>query len=153
MLLVGLTRRLFDNARQCIASSAAVTQRRNYEAFNAKFKDKMGVLSVVPGSHHQSAKIIFDDNRTADFKYIWLRDNCKCPKCVDQATQQKLLDSPSIDVNIRPERLNVSSDGHLLIEWTEKGQTHKSLYDADWYELDYMGYYIRYFQLQKNKLT
>lgn len=46
---------------------------RNYEAFKLKRKDDVSILSVVPGTRHQSAKIIFDDNRTADFKYIWVK--------------------------------------------------------------------------------
>lgn len=45
---------------------------RHYEAFRLRRKDGAGILSVVPGTHHQSAKVIFDDNHTVDFKYIWV---------------------------------------------------------------------------------
>lgn len=105
--------------------------KRNYEAFKVKERDSVGIVSVVPGKS-SSARIIFDDNRTADFKYIWLRDNCKCSQCVHESTRQKLLDTPAIDVNIKPERVNINSDGQLIVDWLENGQVHETVYDANW---------------------
>lgn len=49
-----------------------------------------------------------------------------------EATKQKLLDTPSIDVNIRPQSLNVNSNGQLVVDWIENGQLHETVYDANW---------------------
>ena len=49
-----------------------------------------------------------------------------------QSTKQKLLDTPAIDVNIRPERVNINSDGQLIIDWIENGQVHETVHDANW---------------------
>ncbi|KAI9552810.1 hypothetical protein GHT06_020690 [Daphnia sinensis] len=135
MIVSSLARSLFVTGRQQGISSLRVQQsKRYYEAFRLKQKNKVNILSVVPGGHQQSAKIIFDDSpsTTVNFKYIWLRDNCKCSQCVDKSTKQKLIDTPSLDVNIRPERLNVNKDGQLVVEWVEKGQSHSSIYEPEW---------------------
>ena len=50
-----------------------------------------------------------------------------------ESTRQKLLDTPAIDVNIKPERVNINSDGQLIVDWLENGQVHETVYDANWY--------------------
>lgn len=89
------------------------------------------ITSALP-AHHHAAKVIFDNDTVADFKYIWLRDNCQCPKCVDQSTKQKLVDTPLLDVNVRPESLFINSKGQLEIMWSEESGSHKSEYDPHW---------------------
>ncbi|KAK4316303.1 hypothetical protein Pmani_012523 [Petrolisthes manimaculis] len=89
------------------------------------------ITSALP-AHHLTAKVIFDSNMTADFKYIWLRDNCQCSKCVDPSTKQKLVDTPALDVNIKPLSLTISENGMLEITWSEDGDIHKSEYDPVW---------------------
>ncbi|GAB6022827.1 hypothetical protein CHUAL_006923 [Chamberlinius hualienensis] len=112
--------------------SAAVHATSNVAAaFGINSKQRtaaLGIQSVVPvGSH--SAKVIFSDDRTCDFKFIWLRDNCNCTSCVHPDTNQKTLDTPTLDVNIRPKQLTVLSSGELLVEWPGD---HRSIYGANW---------------------
>lgn len=81
--------------------------------------------------------MIFSDHQTCDFKFIWLRDNCRCPSCVHPETKQKLLDTPSLNVNLRPKSLTVTDDGQLLIEWPngdggKAASKHRSVYDPYW---------------------
>jgi len=92
---------------------------------------KAAIVSVLAGNH-QSAKVIFNDNRTAEFKYIWLRDNCKCSQCYHSGTKQKLIDSPTIDVNIHPTSLNVDGEGNLVLDWSEHDGTHQTVHNPDW---------------------
>lgn len=61
-----------------------------------------------------------------------LRDNCKCSQCYHHATKQKLIDSPSIDVNIQPQSLTINAEGKLVMEWPEGHGTHLTVYDPDW---------------------
>ncbi|KAF2358772.1 protein of unknown function DUF971 [Trinorchestia longiramus] len=94
-------------------------------------EDKIpAIVSAFPGQH-LTAKVVFDCHTTADFKYIWLRDNCKCPKCMDSSTKQKLLDTPALDVNIRPKTVSINEEGWLQIVWNDK-EEHKTVFDPKW---------------------
>ncbi|XP_037072112.1 gamma-butyrobetaine dioxygenase-like [Pollicipes pollicipes] len=94
-------------------------------------KDIPRIVSAVPACH-QTAKVIFEDNKTAEFKYIWLRDNCKCPSCVDVDTRQKLLDTPSIDSKIKPKALQIDENNQLVITWSSRDGEHVSHFDNSW---------------------
>ncbi|KAG0713455.1 Gamma-butyrobetaine dioxygenase [Chionoecetes opilio] len=90
------------------------------------------ITSALP-AHHLSAKVLFENDTVADFKYIWLRDNCQCPLCIDSSTKQRLVDPTLLDLNVKPESLIINSEGQLEITWAEKNGSHKSLYDSQWY--------------------
>uniref|UniRef100_A0A6A7FM21 Gamma-butyrobetaine dioxygenase-like n=1 Tax=Hirondellea gigas TaxID=1518452 RepID=A0A6A7FM21_9CRUS len=92
--------------------------------------DAPAILSALPGQH-LTAKVMFEGNKTADFKYIWLRDNCRCEICRDVGTKQKLLDTPALDVNIRPKSVAISEAGNLKIVWDEPDQ-HESFFEPKW---------------------
>lgn len=90
------------------------------------------ITSALP-AQHLTAKVIFDGETTADFKYIWLRDNCQCPICVDPSTKQKVLDSPTLDVHVKPLSLTINNAGKMEIMWREtSGEIHTSQYDPAW---------------------
>ncbi|CAG2053397.1 unnamed protein product [Timema podura] len=91
------------------------------------------VVTTAFPSTHQTIKVLFDNHITADFKTIWLRDNCKCSLCVHEETRQKLLDTPSLDVGVKPKSLNVTDQGNLVIRWLENGNDHISNFDSSWY--------------------
>jgi len=48
-------------------------QERFIETAQVKPSDvkKAGIVSVLAGNH-QSAKVVFDDSRMAEFKYVWV---------------------------------------------------------------------------------
>ncbi|KUJ20883.1 Trimethyllysine dioxygenase [Mollisia scopiformis] len=60
---------------------------------------------------------------------FWLRDNCRCDKCINQDTMQRAFDTFSIDSDIIPEEVITEKDG-LKVKWAEDG--HVSKYDWDW---------------------
>nr|CAD7258918.1 unnamed protein product [Timema shepardi] len=101
----------------------------------ASFKPNLydPVVTAAFPSTHQTIKVLFDNHITADFKTIWLRDNCKCSLCVHEETRQKLLDTPSLDVGAKPKSLNVTDQGNLVIRWLENGNDHISNFDSSWY--------------------
>ncbi|XP_076058751.1 gamma-butyrobetaine dioxygenase-like isoform X2 [Oratosquilla oratoria] len=115
-------RALHNRAKSTMVSSALHAEQHN----------PPNITSAIP-AHHCTAKVIFDTHQTADFKYIWLRDNCRCPKCVDPSTKQKLVDTPSINVNIRPRSLCINEEGHLQVSWPEEGgREHHSVFEPEW---------------------
>ncbi|XP_042896174.1 gamma-butyrobetaine dioxygenase [Parasteatoda tepidariorum] len=81
---------------------------------------------------HQSLQIGFHDNLASDFQFIWLRDNCKCSKCVHPDSKQKMLDTVSLDINIKPKSYHLTEKGMLKIIWPDTEGDHVSLYDPTW---------------------
>ena len=50
-----------------------------------------------------------------------------------QLTKQKLLDTPSIDINIQPHSLTIDENGRMIVEWKEKNdEIHRTVYNSDW---------------------
>lgn len=66
------------------------------------------------------------------FHYIWLRDNCHCDQCYFEVTKQRLLNSATIDENIRPAEFAVS-DTAVSVVWTHGN--HRSSYPVEWLRL------------------
>ncbi|CZS93991.1 related to Trimethyllysine dioxygenase [Rhynchosporium graminicola] len=61
--------------------------------------------------------------------HFWLRDNCRCEKCVNQDTMQRAFDTFSIPQNIQPKEVRILKEG-LQITWANDG--HVSTYEWDW---------------------
>ncbi|KAI5949130.1 hypothetical protein KGF57_004960 [Candida theae] len=59
---------------------------------------------------------------------IWLRDNCHCSKCYYPLTKQRLLNSATIDLDIKTK--SITHNGEIVtIVWDTE---HESKYDAHW---------------------
>ncbi|KAG1673058.1 Gamma-butyrobetaine dioxygenase [Nymphon striatum] len=95
-----------------------------------KIEDRPIIKHAMPNGLH-ATKVVFSDKRMFDFKYIWLRDNCHCSKCIEPSTKQKIMDSPSLDVNIVPKVKQVNENGQLDIIWADD-EGHHSVYDSHW---------------------
>lgn len=135
---------LFKNKRPLIYKNSTVPfiikisrhfhKRGNSTAVNTatKFDLSPSIIQTVPTTSH-SLKIIFKDHQTCDFKYVWLRDNCQCSKCIHPDNKQKLTDSASLDINIRPKGFRINEEGQLHIEWPdENGDVHSSYFEPHW---------------------
>ena len=64
------------------------------------------------------------------FPYIWLRDSCRCPRCVHPSTQQKLSRSSDACSDSQPKGLNVTDEG-VKITW---GSGHESVFSPKFLE-------------------
>ncbi|KAJ5042761.1 uncharacterized protein L3040_004157 [Drepanopeziza brunnea f. sp. 'multigermtubi'] len=60
---------------------------------------------------------------------LWLRDNCRCEKCINGETMQRALDTFAIPQDIQPKEVRAGKDG-LKITWANDG--HVSSYSWDW---------------------
>lgn len=61
--------------------------------------------------------------------YVWLRNNCKCPKCYDEVTEENELDLSQTPVDIKPSHVEQNSEKESFeITW-EDG--HKSVYNQN----------------------
>ncbi|WP_424098160.1 TauD/TfdA family dioxygenase [Moorena producens] len=71
--------------------------------------------------------IILDGKR---FHYIWLRDNCLCPKCRDPNSSQKIYDIS--EAKSPPEPLSVvEQNDKIIITWKEQ-PIHQSVFPISW---------------------
>ncbi|KAL3042321.1 hypothetical protein OYC64_020294 [Pagothenia borchgrevinki] len=62
------------------------------------------------------------------FNYVWLRDHCRSDASYNSSTNQRNLDTASIDLSIRPDNTTVQ-DGHLVLTWPGG---HVSKYSLSW---------------------
>ncbi|XP_029463062.1 trimethyllysine dioxygenase, mitochondrial [Rhinatrema bivittatum] len=88
------------------------------------------------------------------FDYVWLRDHCRSASCYNSRTNQRSLDTASVDLHIRPKQVRHDEttlyitwpDGHMTrygFEWLLKnsyeGKTHqivqpRNLWNAEIYQ-------------------
>ncbi|MDP6943983.1 MAG: gamma-butyrobetaine hydroxylase-like domain-containing protein, partial [Myxococcota bacterium] len=62
----------------------------------------------------------------------WLRDNCPCPQCRHPQTEERILFTASVPVDICPRSVEVSAEGDLHVVWEDPGGPHVSRYPATW---------------------
>lgn len=103
----------------------------NFEG-QRKYWDDININGYSLGKKALALK--FPDQRRLTFDYAWLRDGCKCPRCVDPGTRQRNFNAAHIASYIRPQA--VKWDGQTLeILWRndiEGYDNHKTTYTADY---------------------
>ncbi|KAM4696489.1 trimethyllysine dioxygenase, mitochondrial [Rhinophrynus dorsalis] len=62
------------------------------------------------------------------FDYVWLRDHCRSASCYNAKTNQRSLDTASVDLNIKPVQVRVD-ETTLYITWPD---SHMTRYGLDW---------------------
>uniref|UniRef100_UPI0037E979AB trimethyllysine dioxygenase, mitochondrial n=1 Tax=Semicossyphus pulcher TaxID=241346 RepID=UPI0037E979AB len=62
------------------------------------------------------------------FNYVWLRDHCRSESSYNIQTNQRNVDTASIDLNIRPDSTSVQDD-HLVLTWPGG---HVTKYSLSW---------------------
>ena len=78
----------------------------------------------------QSMVEILLESRTK-FNYLWLRDNCRCDKCIHPSSQQKLHSSGQIFKlfgKTKPQSIQRKGD-KIVILWPDG---HESVFDLEW---------------------
>ncbi|KAL2875309.1 hypothetical protein SGCOL_009472 [Colletotrichum sp. CLE4] len=63
--------------------------------------------------------------RRSTLPHFWLRDNCRCSKCVNQDTTQRNFDTYAISQDIRPSEIKSEEKG-IKVTWEQDG--HESFY-------------------------
>lgn len=89
--------------------------------------------SLVTTVHQKESMlhVHWDDQSVSRFPYIYLRDICNCPKCVDAKSLQRKLDTVGqIDLEIKAKSVNFSEDAQKVqINWPDN---HVSEFDSSW---------------------
>uniref|UniRef100_A0A8C6XQ63 Trimethyllysine dioxygenase, mitochondrial n=1 Tax=Naja naja TaxID=35670 RepID=A0A8C6XQ63_NAJNA len=62
------------------------------------------------------------------FDYFWLRDHCRSPSCYNTKTNQRSLDTASVDLTIKPQAVRVD-ETTLFLTWPDG---HVTKYGLEW---------------------
>lgn len=73
--------------------------------------------SISNGSSNSKRLRVTMDNKLVTFDHLFLRDACKCPRCVHPSTQQKLFRTVDIPESIFPKTSEFLPNGTLRITW------------------------------------
>ena len=78
----------------------------------------------------RSLLLAFEDGHRSEFHYVWLRDNCRCPRCRSPQTFERVSFTGDIPLDISPREARLSSQGSLEIVWDNDGMA--SSFPGDW---------------------
>ena len=94
-------------------------------------------LSNTPRSRGEDATCSRDENSVlinwkgtawSRYHHIWLRDSCLCSHCFHAQTNQRLVDTLQLPLDVKPKEVSLSDSG-LQIQWQDG---HKSVYPMKW---------------------
>ncbi|XP_068244868.1 uncharacterized protein [Palaemon carinicauda] len=75
-------------------------------------------------------EIQWEDGFKTKYPYIWLRDNCQCPKCFHRTTFSRRILISELDISIVPDKFKLSEDSNLLeVSWSDG---HVGVYSSEW---------------------
>ena len=94
----------------------------------ARYPSRHGIVSIERES--RLVRVDWDDGHQSEFHYLWLRDNCFCPRCRHPQTLERTVDLVALPGEIRPAAAIVTQSGALQITW--QGDGHVSAYEHGW---------------------
>lgn len=75
-------------------------------------------------------RVAWADGTEGRFHYIWLRDNCASPECIDPDSHERTYDLPAIPTDVHPVSVAVTGEGALRVVWSD--DDHESVYHPGW---------------------
>lgn len=113
-------------ATRCQTSARLATQAsQSQEA--CRERGPRDVSQVERGD--RTVNVTFADTTTSDYPYVWLRENCQCPKCFQSDAIARLFLIDDLDINIRPKEVQVEDASRLRVEWPDG---HVSVFAGEW---------------------
>jgi len=80
--------------------------------------------------NQESLTLTWDNGHQSEYHYLWLRDNCHCPKCIATLTREQVFEICDVPLTIKPLAAHISDNHRLMIEWDYA--EHSSLYHPGW---------------------
>ncbi|XP_053298415.1 trimethyllysine dioxygenase, mitochondrial [Pleuronectes platessa] len=77
---------------------------------------------------HSDHLVVSYEGTQMRLNFVWLRDHCRSASSYNSKTNQRNLDTGSIELNIRPDTTAVEG-GHLVLTWRDG---HVSKYSLNW---------------------
>lgn len=88
----------------------------------------MQVTSLV--EKPRSLVLAWENGRESEFHYVWLRDNCRCPRCRSPQTRERVSFTGDIPLDVRPREAKRSPEGGIEVVWDHDGM--RSVYPGEW---------------------
>ena len=86
--------------------------------------------ATVLAEKERSLVLTWEDGHESEFHYVWLRDNCRCPRCRSPQTFERVSFTGDIPLDIAPRKAMLSPAGGLEVIWDHDGMA--SCYSGDW---------------------
>ena len=86
------------------------------------------LVNVIENKQKKRIQLEWDNGKVDEFANIFLRDHCKCPKCYDEFSSNRLQEVYTIPLDVEPVEVNVSQ-GSLNVNWSDN---HLSEYSFDY---------------------
>ncbi|XP_072285628.1 trimethyllysine dioxygenase, mitochondrial [Pyxicephalus adspersus] len=124
--------RLFPEAKQLLAKT---TKGQHYGT--ARFcRTRIAIrwLSTAPATQdcswvlHKDHFELLYSGTCMRFDYVWLRDHCRSASCYNSKTNQRSLDTASVELDIRPAKVRID-ETTLYLTWPDG---HMTRYGLDW---------------------
>ncbi|OUR71825.1 gamma-butyrobetaine dioxygenase, partial [Marinomonas sp. 42_23_T18] len=80
--------------------------------------------------NQESLTLVWDNGHQSEYHYLWLRDNCHCPKCISTLTREQIFEICDVPLTIKPLTAYISDNHRLMIEWDYA--EHCSQYHPGW---------------------
>ncbi|XP_064619881.1 gamma-butyrobetaine dioxygenase-like [Lineus longissimus] len=78
------------------------------------------VQDVAMSNSNSRLCITYADGKTYQLPYVYLRDNCQCPRCWHPSTLSRQVLMMDLDINIKPSHAKVVQDGKgIEIAWPD----------------------------------
>ena len=92
---------------------------------------KCQVQAIEENNKERMLHVTWNNNSVNRYPFVFLRDNCRCLECFHGSSNQRRFDTvDNLDLNILPEKLEVTQNGQeLIIIWPDG---HVSAFDSEW---------------------
>ena len=115
------------NVLYCQTAGQGLRLQTNHEATSEP--DLAGKRNVGISTHNDCVIVDWKaQNAWSKFHYLWLRDNCLCPRCLHADTNQRLLDTFEVPLDVRPSHVELAED-KMHVRWKDG---HVSEYPLKW---------------------
>ena len=94
--------------------------------------DPPELLEVHINEKEQWLETHWSGQCTAQYPYLWLRDNCTCPKCFHPFTKARLILMPDLQMDAKPANVKVGSGLKLTMAMTMMMMVQVMMMMNDW---------------------
>lgn len=125
---------MFSRVRHIFRGQILKQAKRCFSTPGTASAPSLTSIMVRKLDRHDSDKMLhvtWNDKSTNRYPYIYLRDNCPCPKCFHAESKQRSFDVVAdVDLNVTARDVQVLKNGeHISVVWPDG---HISVYNSEW---------------------
>ncbi|CAG0917145.1 unnamed protein product [Notodromas monacha] len=129
-----IARTLFSNQKFPSASSRTISTSSAALAASSGLVSRSGrnpkpkVAQARISGCSKYLEVSWGNGEVARYPWVWLRDNCQCPKCFQPSAKARLLVMKDLDVDCFPSEVKLEGSD-VKVTWQDG---HESLWNPDW---------------------